>query len=344
MFIPCYNKASFSLLSFVFLSYLRMGPYAGTIMMRIFVVICAIVCVCYCNGEWLGRDTVTPSSSTLPLTLTESHRESRESLTKNSLSDSVCESALAEWSAIVSDPSIVGNGTMQGIHVHTVSYEKLRSDPSKLTSVVSNLAKCLPLKTKEWYLALYINAYNALAMHMVTHHPCNRDMLPPTPIESIKDIGNSTHPVWKKPAGVLAGNNVTLDDVEAWLRDPTPWMEDPRIHSAIVCASISCPDVRQEVYMPHTLDAQLSDQMRRFLNNTGKGLSLDRDTATLTLSEIFKWYKADFSKNGSSVLEFLHEYMPTDVQEYLQQRGNNVTLDYFQYNWDLNGPLGTVIC
>ena len=35
---------------------------------------------------------------------------------------------------------------------------------------------------------------------------------------------------------------------------------DPRIHFALVCASISCPRLRNEAYMADKLDAQLDDQ------------------------------------------------------------------------------------
>ena len=47
--------------------------------------------------------------------------------------------------------------------------------------------------------------------------------------------------------------------------------EDPRLHACIVCASISCPDVRTTAYNPSTIDDQMTDQMKNFLQNNKKG-------------------------------------------------------------------------
>ena len=37
---------------------------------------------------------------------------------------------------------------------------------------------------------------------------------------------------------------------------------DPRVHFAIVCASLGCPVLRGEAYVPVQLEAQLDDQVR----------------------------------------------------------------------------------
>jgi len=43
------------------------------------------------------------------------------------------------------------------------------------------------------------------------------------PIKGIRDIGSFFHPVWKMPAGVVAGRQWTLDEVEGYLRNPQPF-------------------------------------------------------------------------------------------------------------------------
>ena len=43
------------------------------------------------------------------------------------------------------------------------------------------------------------------------------------PIGSIKDIGSLIKPVWIMPAGVVGGKTYSLDDVENYLRNPSPF-------------------------------------------------------------------------------------------------------------------------
>lgn len=50
--------------------------------------------------------------------------------------------------------------------------------------------------------------------------------------------------------------------------------EDPRLHACIVCASISCPNVRREAYTVDKIDQQMTDQMTSFLANPKKGTML----------------------------------------------------------------------
>merc|ERR1739848_585946 len=99
------------------------------------------------------------------------------------------------------------------------------------------------------------------------------------------------------------GRIYTLNDIEHGV---LRLMGDPRIHSAIVCCSVSCPDLRQEAYVPSKLEAQLNDQMREWLSNTGKGLLIDENSANL--SRIFLWFQQDFQP---SVTEFLASFHPS---------------------------------
>ena len=43
------------------------------------------------------------------------------------------------------------------------------------------------------------------------------------PIESIRDIGTILNPVWTMEAGYAAGKSWSLDEVENYLRNPTPF-------------------------------------------------------------------------------------------------------------------------
>ena len=46
-------------------------------------------------------------------------------------------------------------------------------------------------------------------------------------------------------------------------------------------------------------------------------------------SEILKWYKEDFTLNGTSEIDFINTYRTEKIPD-------NYKLTYFTYNWSLN--------
>lgn len=206
-------------------------------------------------------------------------------------------------------------GRLQSIRLNIVDYGTLKRDP-RFAQVVEQLAAFSPerLEGKEQQLAYYINAYNILALKTVVDH---------WPVATIKEIGTLFKPVWKRPAGQLGKETLSLDAIE---NDRLRPLGDPRIHLAIVCASISCPDLRLEPYTAENLDSQLEDQARTFLDNDGKGLRLKEGIAEV--SEIFDWFEKDFAGQGG-VKEFVARYheLPADAEV---EPG-------IPYNWSVNG-------
>lgn len=172
------------------------------------------------------------------------------------------------------------------------------------------------LNSREQKLAFYINVYNILAMKMVVDH---------WPVESIKDAGNIFRPVWGKTAGIVGGKKVSLDDIENKILRP---MGEPRIHFAIVCASVSCPDLRTEPYTADRLNAQLDGQVRSFLHNDKKGLNAGKNK--IQVSKIFAWFEKDFSKIGGAE-SFIRHYRPD-----LPVLEIDPDIDY---DWSLNGHI-----
>ncbi|MGB4056690.1 MAG: DUF547 domain-containing protein, partial [Alphaproteobacteria bacterium] len=161
-----------------------------------------------------------------------------------------------------------------------------------------------------------INAYNLLTIDLIVK---NND------VKSIKDLGTLLQSPWKAHSWQVAGNAYTLDKIEHGVLRK---MHDPRIHMAIVCASLSCPDLRNEVYQEKTLDSQLDDQVRKFLSNSTKGMK--ESASGVTLSPIFKWFAEDFG-GDKGVLAFVKKYKP-DISE------SGTIIDYFDYDWNLNKP------
>ncbi len=227
-------------------------------------------------------------------------------------------SALAEepdWRAYQAVLDHVSMATKNGVSMIEVDYPAIKNGGDlALAYRVLSTFDSKRLVTREEKLAFYINAYNILALKMVTDH---------WPVNSIKDIGSLFSPVWDKEAGQLAGEKVSLADVEHKILRK---MGEPRIHMAIVCASVSCPDLRPEPYTAARLDRQLTEQSRNFLANPGKGLRIEQNS--IRVSKIFDWFDEDFEVYGG-VPAFIKKYR-SDLPD-LKIKAN------LPYDWEVNG-------
>lgn len=212
--------------------------------------------------------------------------------------------------------------TLDGVRLNALPYDKLKNDPA-FAEVVKQFESFSPseLKTREEKLAFWINAYNVFAVKMVLDH---------YPVDSIKDAGSLFQSVWKKQVGTIGGKPITLNEIEHGILRK---MDEPRIHMAIVCASVSCPDIREEAYWPDRLEDQLTQQSRHFLMNPGKGLRVDKNRKTIYLSSIFDWFEEDFESKGG-VLKYITPYAPERHRPALQS--GDYDIEYMDYNWDLN--------
>ena len=212
--------------------------------------------------------------------------------------------------------------TVDGILINAVDYEQLKDDPGFKKLIIDLSSVHLnSLKTREEKLVFWINTYNIFAAKMVTDH---------YPIKSIKNAGSIFSQVWKKPAGLIDGKEKTLNEIE---HEILRKMDEPRIHVAIVCASVSCPDLRLESYNVNNLNEQLDDQMRSFLRSSKKGMRIDRKSNRVYLSSIFKWFEDDFESRGG-VLKFIGNYVSPEIAKELKHSG--IKVSYLGYNWRLN--------
>jgi hypothetical protein len=174
-------------------------------------------------------------------------------------------------------------------------------------------------------LAFWINTYNAATVKLIVDH---------YPVQSIQDLQPTfkipfIHDVWHKEFFEIGGEVRSLNEVEhEILREE---FEEPRIHFAINCASISCPKLRNEAYVPEKLEEQLDAQARYFIN-THRYNQISPDQ--IKISKIFKWFTGDFTKNGS-LIDFLNKYSKVKIKE-------DVEIDHLEYNWNLNNKLGDV--
>lgn len=220
-----------------------------------------------------------------------------------------------DWSVYRSVLNHVRPGVKNGVSLMRVDYAAIISDGS-LDKAYRALSDFDPnrLANREEKLAFYINAYNILALKMVADH---------WPTDSIKDAGSLFSSVWDKPAGELGGKTVTLGEVE---HEILRKMGEPRIHMAIVCASVSCPDLRTEPYGAARLGEQLDEQTLNFLDNTGKGLRIE-DQA-IRVSKIFDWFEADFEVYGG---------VPAFIKRYKSGLPDLKIKANIPYDWAVNG-------
>ncbi|MEZ5584565.1 MAG: DUF547 domain-containing protein [Candidatus Competibacteraceae bacterium] len=58
-----------------------------------------------------------------------------------------------------------------------------------------------------------------------------------------------------------------MDEIEHEMIRAQGVYDEPRIHVAVVCASIGCPALRDDAYVADKLDTQLEDSFRRFLSD-----------------------------------------------------------------------------
>ena len=226
----------------------------------------------------------------------------------------------SDWDSLIK--KYVKPKRVDGIFINAVDYKNLKNDRdfNKLISRLDS-AQLVSLKSREEKLVFWINTYNILAAKMVTDH---------YPIKSIKDAGSIFSRVWKKNAGHVAGKERTLNEIE---HEILRKMDEPRIHVAIVCASVSCPDLRLEAFKVNSLNEQLDDQMKVFLKSSEKGMKIDNEKNRVYLSSIFKWFEDDFESRGG-VLKFIANYVSPDVAKKLTRSG--IKIYYLEYNWAIN--------
>jgi len=220
-------------------------------------------------------------------------------------------------------------------HASRVDYAGMARDRAELQAVLSAYGTVTHAQFDTWTRAereaFLIDAYNAFTIEKVlTRYPGLR---------SIRDFGMLFGNPWKDRFFMLLGDRASLDDIEhGMLRKG---YEEPRIHVALVCAAAGCPMLRSEAYVADRLDAQLEDQMRRFLSDRSRN-RYDPAAGRLEVSRIFEWYEADFGHGWhgyDSVPGMLARYAdlladaPADRERIRERQAPVAFLDY---DWALN--------
>lgn len=199
--------------------------------------------------------------------------------------------------------SVVENGK--------VNYSSIKNDRKEIDELVQLISQISPgsLKSIE-RKAFLINAYNLLVIKEVVNN---------YPISSTQKVNGFFEKIKHK----VGDNQWTLNQIENdQIRKE---YNDPRIHFVLNCAAVSCPPVTNFVYLPDLLDQQLNDQSTIAINDAN---FIYEKNGKNYISNIFKWYKSDFTDKGS-VIDFINEFRTEKLNP------SNRTIHY-PYDWILN--------
>jgi hypothetical protein len=221
----------------------------------------------------------------------------------------------AEWDFILKKYVLEGK----------VDYNKIIGTPAdlkRLNDYLTTLGNAeVSLLTRDERLAFWINAYNAFTVKLILNH---------YPLKSIKDIKDP----WKQKLWYTANVKLSLDDIEhIKLRKE---FREPRIHFAIVCASIGCPALYPEAFEKNNIEQLLNRVARHFFaERRNFYLKTSGKITTIYLNRIFKWFKSDFGKDNKQIVEFIFPYLKKQDRDIIKV-SDAFKINYLDYDWTLN--------
>ncbi len=176
--------------------------------------------------------------------------------------------------------------------------------------------------------AFWINAYNAITIQAVL------DRLPRSrAAQKNFSVAAKKWNFWKGWRYRVSKRWLTLDDIEHKILRPK--YSDPRLHFAVVCASIGCPDLANRAYTGKNLYRLKTRNTRRYLSykrgfRRGKG-------DTIHLSKLFNWFAGDFARKPyGHRLMFVAKYAPRRFRRFLQKNHKTLKIKWLNYSWKLN--------
>jgi len=196
-------------------------------------------------------------------------------------------------------------------------------DPNALRGYLERLTATDPTALpRDAAFAYWVNLYNALTVHVVVGA---------WPVGSIREIGGSflAPGPWREPLVTVAGRRLSLDEIEHGILRPV-W-RDPRVHYAVNCASLGCPNLAPRAFASDRLEPMLDDAARAYINHPrGARVKAGR----LEVSSIYRWFREDFGGTDAAVIAHLksHADPPLSAQlDGISRIGSD------SYDWRING-------
>lgn len=201
-----------------------------------------------------------------------------------------------------------------------VDYDGIRADPA-FGRFVRGLGTAEPgdLGSDEEALAFYINAYNALVIQGILdgHSP-----------ESFRGRRH----LFRREAYPLLGRPISLHDLA---QQQFIDRGEPRVHFALVCATLSCPRLTPEAYRPEQLEEQLEAAARAFANDGARN-RYDVARKVAWLSPVYREYRSAFEQAAGSVQKYLARYVADPAAAALLLQ-DGFRLEYTARDRVLNG-------
>ncbi|MEA3547961.1 MAG: DUF547 domain-containing protein [Thermodesulfobacteriota bacterium] len=226
---------------------------------------------------------------------------------------------------------VIPRQQIKGFSLNVVDYETIyqsrENDKSLYNRVKQQLNDFQPetLTSRDEQIAFWINAYNFAAIKMIIDH---------YPVDSIRSRSiNFFKNPWKMKILGIGNKMFSLDEIEHEIL--LGKLQEPRAHFAIVCASLSCPDLSVTAFSAAKLSKQLEEQATLFLQNQHKGIRIDRQKKTVSFSKIFQFDKKTFPKGASDAVGFIAPYIKNERARGFLASGN-YKIKYLNYNWELN--------
>ena len=207
--------------------------------------------------------------------------------------------------------------------IHLVRYDAVTAaDRAALYAWIDDLTGTDPRDaSRDAQMAYWINLYNALTVQVILEAPG---------VDSIRDISSglfSSGP-WGRVVARVGGADLSLDDIEH--RILRPHYRDARIHFAVNCASMGCPNLAAEAYTAENLERLLDDGARAYVNHP-RGVTVA--DGRMTVSSIFDWYRDDFPEGRDGLLGWLAGYAEPPLAERIRAHDGRIRDDY---DWNLN--------
>lgn len=210
------------------------------------------------------------------------------------------------------------------------AYERVSADDRRrLGDYVDGLARVsVSNLARAEQRAYWINLYNALTVKAVLDH---------WPVASIRDIAISpglfSVGPWGRKLATVEGEPLSLDDIEHRILRPI-W-KDPRIHYAVNCAAIGCPDLWPAAFTAANAETLLEQAARAFVNHP-RGARIE-DGRRLVLSSIYIWFRDDFGDGtDAAVIAHLARFAAPELKAAL---GGIERIADHGYDWAINAPL-----
>ncbi len=200
-----------------------------------------------------------------------------------------------------------------------VAYEKISNNNQSLFALVRQLADIeWETLSEDYQKALLINAYNIHAIRSIV------DQWPTTSPQVIRGFFDGRK-------HLTAGMTLTLDELEK--QELFGRFPDSRLHLVLVCAAQGCPPLANFAFKPDNLDSQLDAQVRRVLDDP-QFIRVSEEENTLSLSQIFQWYRQDFTSEKGNLRDYINSYRSSPI-------GEDVKIAYYNYDWSVNSTTAT---